>query len=145
MLDLGAEAVKDLCSACLDHTHILIGELKIVGGGVGGILRPIGEDKIHVHGMLSAVGGEKGGVVSAGKGDAGCLVGLDVGDALISGKFIYGTVIDAVHGLYLAERGGKIDDNVIHKTTILFCFIVNDSLKEKERFVKSFDYETFSK
>ena len=49
---------------------IIVGHVKIVGGGIAFVGIEIREDCVHVHRVLTAVAREKGGVVRTGIGDS---------------------------------------------------------------------------
>ena len=115
MLDLVAQPEEGLRAGQLDDAHILVGQAEIVGRGIVGIGVEIREDGDDVDGMLAAVGGIERRVVRAGVGDAGFLIGGQVGDALIGGELVHRAVVDGVHGLDRAELLGKIDNDMIHK------------------------------
>ena len=123
MLDLAAETVEWLGSGELDRLHILVGQVEVVRRGVVRVGVEVAEDQVNVDRMLAAVARTERRVMRPCKRDIRGGVGVEIARVLTAGAFVDRSVVDCVHGLYLA---GCV---VVVYVEFHYCFVLSLSLE----------------
>ena len=118
VLDSVAEAVEYLCVSKNASLDVLIGAGKVIAFGICRIGVKIGEDVIHVDGMLHSEAVIERRIVGARVGNARALEFIQIVVEGMKRSVLYvchrnnRTVVCGVHGLHLAIGRVKID---LHK------------------------------